>query len=576
MLKKKMEARVIKEEKRTQRTEQQPVKKIQAGHMLLKWLPTIILALIWLAGAALRLYKLTDIPSGIHVDEAGMAYDAWCLGNYGTDRFLNKWPVYLINYGSGQSAMYAYLAMIFMKIGGVNLWMIRMPAFLSGCAVMIFGTLTAARCFATGRRAENSAGIWAVILTALMLAVCPYFIMASRMGFDCNLMLGFSTVTLYLIVRAAESGKKGWFIGAGVWIGLTLYTYSLSWMVMPFFLVFLMGYLWRQKKITWKNLFAMGVPAFVLAVPLLLFVVINKLQLETMKVLWFTVPKIPYFRTDHFNLANMAENALILKTLLTTDQYTFNAVEPYGTLFGISVPFVLAGIAVGLVRIVWSISKKKFDGGSIVFLWFFAQMLCALITKEPDIYRTNGIYFSLVFLAALSMRTVLDFFAAGDRMGTENSSGATGKRYRIAVHLGGLALMGCYLVCGVSFAGYYFGQYSEDYPVQWYINDYADEIMQILKDADPEQEIYFDNYNCTLYASDCLIRGVSPYDWNQENDMFTQKENFGNRHYYLPPAEEIKDDAWYIVMDYSGYGANLEARGFERNTYGYYKVYYKK
>ena len=76
--------------------------------------------------------ELTEIPAGMHVDEAGMAYDAWCLGNFGTDRFLNKWPVYLINYGSGQSAMYAYLTMVFLKFGGVNLWMIRMPD-ISSC-----------------------------------------------------------------------------------------------------------------------------------------------------------------------------------------------------------------------------------------------------------------------------------------------------------------------------------------------------------------------------------------------------------------------------------------------------------
>ena len=107
----------------------------------------MIIGLIWLVGIGLRLYRLTEIPAGMHVDEAGMAYDAWCLGNFGTDRFLNKWPVYLINYGSGQSAMYAYLTMVFLKFGGVNLWMIRMPAFLFGCLVMIFGTLIAWRCF---------------------------------------------------------------------------------------------------------------------------------------------------------------------------------------------------------------------------------------------------------------------------------------------------------------------------------------------------------------------------------------------------------------------------------------------
>ena len=554
----------------------------------------LIIGLIWLVGIGLRLYRLTEIPAGMHVDEAGMAYDAWCLGNFGTDRFLNKWPVYLINYGSGQSAMYAYLTMVFLKLGGVNLWMIRMPAFLSGCLVMIFGTLIAWRCFVPqGKRTgRQETGYWAVILTALLLAVCPYFIMASRMGFDCNLMLGFSTVTLYVFLCAAESGKWQLFAGAGVLTGLTLYTYSLSWMVMPFFLVFALLYLLRQRRISWKNLFAMGIPVFVLALPLLLFVAVNKFQLEPVRILWFTIPKIPYFRTDHFHLENIVENAGILKTLLTTDRYSFNAVEPYGTLYRLSIPFVLAGIVIGVWKLVQSIRKKEMDSGCLVVFWFLAQMLCALITKEPDIYRTNGIYFSLVFLAVLTMRAVLLGVAAllgrvrstqtvsGQEKGTQQkgaqqSNTHTASGQTVAVHLAGAVLVVCYLFCGASFAKYYFTQYTQEYPVQWFINDYVDEIMTVFRDASPEQKIYFDNYNCSLYAYDCLIRGVSPYDWNEENDMFTQEENLGNRHYYLPPAEEIEEDAWYVVMDDSGYGANLEARGFQWNVYGYYKVYFK-
>ncbi len=44
-------------------------------------------------------YKLGEVPYGLHVDEAGMAYDAISISKYGIDRYLNKFPVYLINYG---------------------------------------------------------------------------------------------------------------------------------------------------------------------------------------------------------------------------------------------------------------------------------------------------------------------------------------------------------------------------------------------------------------------------------------------------------------------------------------------
>ena len=63
-----------------------------------------------------------DIPYGIHIDEAGMGYDAWSLQKYHVDRWLNHFPVYLINFGGGQSALYAYLCAMFIKLFGQGEW----------------------------------------------------------------------------------------------------------------------------------------------------------------------------------------------------------------------------------------------------------------------------------------------------------------------------------------------------------------------------------------------------------------------------------------------------------------------
>ena len=90
----------------------------------------IIFIIIMIIAIFSRAYKLNSLPVGIHVDEAGMAYDAYCLATNGTDRWLNNFPVYLENFGGGQSALYAYLAAIFIKILGLNMISIRLPAFL--------------------------------------------------------------------------------------------------------------------------------------------------------------------------------------------------------------------------------------------------------------------------------------------------------------------------------------------------------------------------------------------------------------------------------------------------------------
>jgi len=66
--------------------------------------------LLFLITAFTSVFRLGEIPYGLNVDEAGMAYDAISLVNYGVDRYLKPYPVYFINFGGGQNAMYTYLS----------------------------------------------------------------------------------------------------------------------------------------------------------------------------------------------------------------------------------------------------------------------------------------------------------------------------------------------------------------------------------------------------------------------------------------------------------------------------------
>ena len=72
----------------------------------------VIYLVMALLASLMHFYKLGSIPYGLHIDEAGMAYDAFCLANYSVDRYLNHLPVYLVNFGNGQSALYAYITAI--------------------------------------------------------------------------------------------------------------------------------------------------------------------------------------------------------------------------------------------------------------------------------------------------------------------------------------------------------------------------------------------------------------------------------------------------------------------------------
>ncbi len=96
-----------------------------------------ILQLILFIGVLARSLNLLW-PYGSFIDEPMGAYDSWCLANYGVDSNLASYPVYLKSWGTGQSALYAYLALPFIKLFGLSEESYRLPMSLIGSFVILF------------------------------------------------------------------------------------------------------------------------------------------------------------------------------------------------------------------------------------------------------------------------------------------------------------------------------------------------------------------------------------------------------------------------------------------------------
>ena len=62
-----------------------------------------------------RLFRLSSLPYGIHVDEQGAVLDGYYLSHYGYDRNMAHMPPHLMNYFNGQSSLYAYSAALVFK-----------------------------------------------------------------------------------------------------------------------------------------------------------------------------------------------------------------------------------------------------------------------------------------------------------------------------------------------------------------------------------------------------------------------------------------------------------------------------
>lgn len=283
-----------------------------------------ILTIIFVVFLFTRLLFLNEVPFGLHVDEAGMAYGAFSLANWGVDRYLNSYPVYLINYGDGQSALYAYMTMFLIKLFGLSILTIRLPAVIISISTFFIG-------YKSITDILNSK--YYGYLFALLFTILPYFIMQSRFGLDCNLMMGLSSMMLYFIHKMIKVRSKCSYFLAGLFSGLILYTYALSYIVMPIFLIIIVLYMMWTKTLKLRYVPFFIIPLLILAFPLILMVFVNSMDFDPIKFIGITVPKLPNYRGSGFTITKFSENLkLIIKSVFMYDQLTYNSFIKFYTI----------------------------------------------------------------------------------------------------------------------------------------------------------------------------------------------------------------------------------------------------
>lgn len=243
-------------------------------------------------------YGLGSIPNGLHVDEAGMAYDAMNLSRYGVDRFLYPNPVYFINFGGGQNALYTYLASFVIRILGFSITTLRLPAvFLSFLAAFCFVLMT-----------KKAHGKYFSVIVLFLLCVLPFSIMHSRWSLESYLLFPMSIISCFCLFWAFLKHKKRWFFLAGISFGLTLYTYAVSYLILPIFLAIVFLYSLINKKVTWSECFCFAIPLGILALPLILMLLVNNGIIPEITTPFLSVPEMFFYRGSEFSLSNIFNN----------------------------------------------------------------------------------------------------------------------------------------------------------------------------------------------------------------------------------------------------------------------------
>lgn len=346
-----------------------------------------IIIFIVLLGLFVRVYKLYDIPHGINVDEAGMFVDANMLVKFGVDRYNNAFPVYLPNFGGGQSIMYAYLTALLIRIFSSSFLLIRVVSVIFGLIVIIFSYLISKE-FVSDKQS---------IMVMAMVAFCPYFIQASRIGLDCNLLLGMFMISFYLFIQAIKSENKLFYFLSGICFGLCFYTYAIAYLFVPIFLFLSIAYLLKNNKINIKSVVIFSITFILTILPIVFFLLVNYGIIPEFRFLFFNINKIPRFRSNEVSLFYVFINFSVVLDLLSFDTIEYNALPLFGTIYYVFIPFFIYGFMLYTRKIYISIKNKEFDLENLVYFALLGCLSALMFVFAPNINKANAIFFPVIY-----------------------------------------------------------------------------------------------------------------------------------------------------------------------------------
>ncbi len=352
----------------------------------------ILIAILILA-AVLRLVRLAEHPAGILPDEAYGAYNAWGLMTEGMDSRGYFYPVYFVAWGSGMNVLYSYLAVPLFRLFGSSIFVYRLPQALLGIASVFVFYLLIKELW--NKRFGQ--------LAALMLAVNPWHIMNTRFALESTLAPGMFLIGLFCLMLALK-GKHSFFLGAAIFFGAALYSYALTWLIVPLFL--LMCLLVFRKRFFQGKLFFLSfvMILFLLALPLLCFVVVNVGWMEEVRTPFISIPRLLGFRGEELNISHIwGSNDRLTDILMKQyDGMSHTASKTVGAYYLFTTPFFLFGVCSHIFSAFADCRKNGMKSTEdalqyLMLLWFFSAAVICAINANITIIHINMIHIPVIF-----------------------------------------------------------------------------------------------------------------------------------------------------------------------------------
>lgn len=193
-----------------------------------------------------------------------------------------------------------------------------------------------------------------------VIASSPWLLTTSRWGMDCNIspfpiMIGFCCIILATNKSNHDLSQSVLYLFGALALGLTAYSYNVSWLYLPILVPLTFLLLLFNKKINLKQTLIAVFAILFEVLPITIFVFRSNITAlnHTIKILFWTSPRLPVGRVKdsfidihHDFLKHVVINiGQFIKMLLTgSDTLPWNSIPGFGAYYLFVLPFFLIGL----------------------------------------------------------------------------------------------------------------------------------------------------------------------------------------------------------------------------------------
>ncbi|MFH1832977.1 MAG: glycosyltransferase family 39 protein [Candidatus Levyibacteriota bacterium] len=377
----------------------------------------IILFLILAIATVLRFYKLGDIPPSPDWDEVALGYDAYSIIHTGRDEYGKFLPVVLRSFDDYKPALYAYLSVPSVFFFGLNEFSVRFPSALLG-VLTVFATFFLVK--ELFKRNEIA------LLASFFLAISPWHIQFSRVGFESNIGVAFNVFMALFFIKAFR--KPYFLLFSAFFAGLNQYIYQSDRVFTPLLLLALVIIYWKDLfKISKKYLLTSVILGLIVVLPMIIYIATDKQALlrvsgtsifsSQTELLKNDIPKLLRDTAKNDKIGLILDNRRFtfakiiasnylshfnLNWLFITGDIARHHAPQMGLLYLFELPFLFIGL---YIFIFGQYSKKT---KLLIIAWFLITPIPASITTGvPHAVRTLNFLPTFQIFIAIGLITAI-------------------------------------------------------------------------------------------------------------------------------------------------------------------------